>query len=793
MGAITPLSPSPFAPSPQKTRCKRRERGAKHFFPQLIVLLLFISLFTTGITPAQAHANLVRSEPGANAVLDGSPSQVRLWFSETPEPGFTKIQLLDKNGKEITGVGSLSVDPGNNQLLSVSLPTLSPGIYTVVWRATSAVDGHSTAGGFAFAVGRDQVPVGGLNPGISGAATSTSGPTVPSVAVRWLSYLSMALLTGGFAFVPLVFQPALNILSRRKRSAEPAPASSSGSFSHASGLFGVLVASWLILLIATIAGAVVETGSASGGNFSFASLIVLLTATRYGTLFWLRIGLLILIGGLLILRQSRWWRREWAMRWWQIGLVFNIVVLLGTSLSSHAAAMTDPTVPVIADWLHMLVASLWLGGLTALLLSLLWLLRTEGDKSGSTAAVLIVRYSQMASVCLITIILTGVIQAFFEVADIANFIDTQYGQVLLLKLGLLLPLSAVGAFNFLLVNRRIKKELDAAEQNESARPWQVIVRRTVASEIGLIAAILLVTGILTTLPPSREAFGTGIVARGQQDDLRIVVAANPGLPGLNVFDIYIKDMLNRPVTGIEKVALLISMQAHNMGQSEADAVSVGYGHYVAQGAYLSMVGTWQTIVLVRRPGQFDTRLPLTMSVISTTQQLPTSPVLIAPSRLFLGLEIIVGGALLFIGARRLGRARRWAGWLGFGLGTIGVILGLAVGAGGFATGVSAIPALQNPIPADAASLTRGQGIYQANCESCHGTSGAGDGPLGKNLNPPPANFQIHMAAGHTDGELFNWVTQGIEGSAMPSYGATLTENQRWDVINYIRTFAGVSK
>src|SRR5258708_30619322 len=145
-----------------------------------------------------------------------------------------------------------------------------------------------------------------------------------------------------------------------------------------------------------------------------------------------------------------------------------------------------------------------------------------------------------------------------------------------------IPLSAVGGYNFLLVRRRIKKEINSPTQDVSCRPGQPIIRRTVWTEIALIATILLVTGILTTLQPSREAFGTGIVARGQQDDLRVIVAVNPGLPGLNVYDIYIKDLLNRPVTGIEKVALDISMGEHNMGVSHAEVVSGGEGHYGTQ-------------------------------------------------------------------------------------------------------------------------------------------------------------------------------------------------------------------
>src|SRR5581483_3487282 len=89
-------------------------------------LLISLILLSSGITPAHAHANLVRSEPEANAVLDTPPTQIRLWFSETPEPGFSQIQLLDRSGAVIPGVGSLQADPSDSRLLWLRVPILTP-------------------------------------------------------------------------------------------------------------------------------------------------------------------------------------------------------------------------------------------------------------------------------------------------------------------------------------------------------------------------------------------------------------------------------------------------------------------------------------------------------------------------------------------------------------------------------------------------------------------------------------------------------------------------------------------
>src|SRR5258708_4502378 len=251
-------------------------------FYALVLLFLAIS-FAIGLRTASAHANLVRSQPTANQVLDGPPSEVKLWFSEVPDPNFSSVQLFDKLSNPVSGVGTLHLNASDNILLSAALPAVTPGVYTVVWRATSAVDGHVTNGGFAFVVGRDQVPAGGLKPTITSAEPASSGPTLPDVLVRWLTYLSMALLTGGFAFAPLVFEPALETLPRSTPSRKSGPTIPEGSFSHDSGLFGLLVASWLLLVIATVAGAYIQAGAVSGGDpLAPGDLSALLTASRYG-------------------------------------------------------------------------------------------------------------------------------------------------------------------------------------------------------------------------------------------------------------------------------------------------------------------------------------------------------------------------------------------------------------------------------------------------------------------------------------------------------------------------------
>src|SRR5690606_16116463 len=114
-----------------------------------LIGLCFIVLITTQVS---AHANLVRSEPPANASLDEPPEAIHIWFTEPLELSYSRINLLDANGDSIE-LPPGEINPADAKQLSVSLPALSNGIYTVSWRVVSAADGHPTEGSFAFGVG----------------------------------------------------------------------------------------------------------------------------------------------------------------------------------------------------------------------------------------------------------------------------------------------------------------------------------------------------------------------------------------------------------------------------------------------------------------------------------------------------------------------------------------------------------------------------------------------------------------------------------------------------------------
>jgi mono/diheme cytochrome c family protein len=94
--------------------------------------------------------------------------------------------------------------------------------------------------------------------------------------------------------------------------------------------------------------------------------------------------------------------------------------------------------------------------------------------------------------------------------------------------------------------------------------------------------------------------------------------------------------------------------------------------------------------------------------------------------------------------------------------------------------------MKNPVAADAKSLQKGKQLYDANCATCHGPNGAGDGLLAASLNPKPAPISKKTIGDLPDGELFWKISTGK--LPMPAFEKTQSKINIWHIVNYIRTF-----
>jgi len=109
-----------------------------------------VTALLLGAGVAWSHAFLERAEPRVGSTVKAAPSQVRVWFTETLEPAFSTLEVVNQSGDRVDR-GPAHVDAANPAMLQVPLKRLAPGTYRVKWRVLS-VDTHVTEGDFTFRI-----------------------------------------------------------------------------------------------------------------------------------------------------------------------------------------------------------------------------------------------------------------------------------------------------------------------------------------------------------------------------------------------------------------------------------------------------------------------------------------------------------------------------------------------------------------------------------------------------------------------------------------------------------------
>ena len=298
-------------------------------------------------------------------------------------------------------------------------------------------------------------------------------------------------------------------------------------------------------------------------------------------------------------------------------------------------------------------------------------------------------------------------------------------------------------------------------------------RRLLTSEMIMGVTVLLSVGVLTTLPPARVASEAPMLSGSQEaDDLQIELEVTPGRPGLNTFQ-------------IKDVSLRFAPTTVDLPPGRTQLTAQGNGEYHAEGGFLALPDAWQLQVAVRREGAYDAYANFDFNVggpaeaINSGQAIPWFRV---SGSLLLATALAYGFALhLLVRGRRQTVAYRY-------------VPGAALLLAGFLI-LSNPPGNQktllvNPIAPNVDSIASGGVLYEQNCLPCHGVSGAGDGPVGRTLNPPPADLILHTVPGvHPDGRLYDWISNGFPDSVMPAFKDNLTDEERWHLVNYIRTLS----
>jgi copper transport protein len=751
---------------------KRPQAGASVRGAVLIMLCVMAHLMLPA-SPVAAHAFLESSDPVANAVLPTAPQAITLTFTEPLETSYSRAELFDETGAQVPGATS-SIGP-QPRTMTVTIPAgLGNGTYSLLWRTLSTADGHTAQGYLPFTIGTEaDVRV------VAPPAVDSSSGALPEwtlAAARWLALLGMAAVAAVWPVWLFVVRPAISPawqlgpkLTRRVRR-------------YVTGAFG-------FSLLANVLALVVQAAAISGPADLLTGLTTTLADTRYGTWWLVRVGVLLVFAAVLLGTAWWWpWRRRPATL---LALVACAALPLPFSMISHASAEPAGQATAVAfDYVHLLGASLWTGGLLFLVVALA---PTVRDLTAAGRRVVLgralPRFSLLALIAWGVMGFTGLYSAWRQVGNIPALTGTPYGQTLILKLILIVPLLGLGAFNLAVVTRKLR----AAQTEERVEGWSNHFVSALIAEAVIVTLLLGVVGMLIGTPPARQ------VLQQQAGSLRIALDASgqtgtliitPGTVGPNHYRLELgsghEAHLRNP--GVADATLRLSLPERQTGQIDVPLIGAAAGGFEAHGSELAFPGDWQMQVTVRTPGQPDW-------VAATTQPISSNAVpaqIPSPPPLF-GVAGIAALALLVFGVAGIAFAifgttptfRKEAAGLGSAAIIAGVVLlfqaRLSVGA------VAAVDPAAGLASLDPAAVVRGDALFSQNCALCHGVDARGDGPGAASLTRPPADLTAGHALMHTDDDYAYWIENGIEGTDMPAFGDELEDGAIRDVIAYVRS------
>ncbi|MEE1773271.1 copper resistance protein CopC [Streptomyces sp. JV185] len=629
MTATAPhFGPPPSAPT------TRRPLASAALLAVLVGLVFGVLLGGAG--PASAHAALTGSDPQDGAVVATAPKEVTLTFSEQVALGDGSIRILDPAGKRAdTGAAPRDLQSGSTVKYGVSLHSgLPDGTYTVAWQAVSA-DSHPVSGAFTFSVGAPSKTAVALPKDQAGGGLVG---TLYDIA-RYAAYAGFILLAGGSAFVLACWQ--------RGAGARP--------------LQRLVARGWMTLTVATLAMLLLRNPYTGSGKLADAFDLDGLKAvldTKPGAALVSRLLLLgasaLFIAVLFGAYSKREDERE--KRDLTIGLAIGGTVIAagiaGTwALAEHASTGIQPGIAMPVDVLHLLAVAAWLGGLTALLVALY--------RTPDIDATAVRRFSGIAFGSVIVLAATGVYQSWRQVGTWSALTGTGYGQLLLVKVGLVAVLIVIAWFSRRWTARLVTGGGSAATEpgdengkrssakapekagGDPARAAQLArqraamataekkrirdadpdrsgLRRSVLAEVGVAVALLAVTTVLTSTEPARteeEAAraSTAVAAPANEGPVSLELPFDtggekgkgtvrmeiaPARPGANELHLWI-DGADGKAMDVPEVKVAFTLESKDIGPLPVLPARLAEGHWTAAGVQIPMAGNWKVAVTVR--------------------------------------------------------------------------------------------------------------------------------------------------------------------------------------------------
>jgi len=588
----------------------------------LVFLILVI-----GVPSAYAHPFLLDSEPSQAVNAPIGTTQIITKYSEAVEIDFSELKVFDSNGNQIDN-GDTAYYEGESSLV-ITTPPLEDGTYTVTSKVLSKVDGHLVRAAIIFGVGEAQVDVSLLE-----SQDESETTFLPEAAARFPGIVGQTVVLGSTISAIAIWgtqrkyfgKENLTLINQTYRS----------KFSKITGvaLVGVLVSNFVMIAVQTVR---LETSPIDvlGTTFGATWLIrMIITITLLGIWFWME-------------RKPHLTNKKHVPM-----LIVSLALIFTTTMFGHGTA-SELVAPMILDYVHNLLASVWIGGVIFFSFVILpTLAKLDWMEKEKTVLAILPRYSGMVTIALGILIITGPTLLWFLESYVTSITNSTYGFLIFAKIFLALIMIGLGAYFQFKVQRPAVKNLggaigagvfgfgekppdiskegfepptiEALASKKLAKPLKAsaVTGIILLGVVSLLVNSSLPAGEVQTADAQTATFGFSSVLFSEQ--AKFDVSVLPVGVGPNTISVVVSTIDGEPMSDVSGLKIKVSNPQRNISPIEISAIQSSDEVTEFEGeATFGFAGTWQIEIEAQRTQTanesviFDVLVKPTLSEIRT--------------------------------------------------------------------------------------------------------------------------------------------------------------------------------
>ena len=526
-----------------------------------------------GFPLAYGHPFLLDSEPaqGQNAAV--GTTQIVTHYSEAVEIDFSELKIFDSDGNQVDKRDTTYYNAESS--LVITTQPLEDGVYTIASKVLSKVDGHLVHAAIIFGVGDVQIDASLLE-----SQEQSETTFVPESIGRFPGLVGQTIVLGGVIASLAIWSTGQ---TRFKEQIALIDSSFRARFSKVIG-FGI---------IAVFASNFIMLGVQTW-RLEASPLDVI--ETTFGSTWLTRMILTIILIGI-------WF---WIERKNQISfktqlpmLVFALALIATTTMMGHGAS-TEMAPPIILDYVHNLLSSIWIGGVIFLGFVILpSITKLDANVRDKITSSLIPRFSGMIIISLGILIITGPMLLWFLDSNVSSLTESTYGKLIMLKIAIASAMIAFGGFYQIRFTQQAKKDLKSTAIFKK-------LKKPLRFEAGLGIALLAVVALLvnSSLPagevqsvsavPGINGFESSLFSENARFDVKVV----PVGIGSNQISVVVSGLDDEPLADISALKIKVSNPLRSIAPIEAEVTENEingqdvFTKYSAEPTF-SFAGVWQ--------------------------------------------------------------------------------------------------------------------------------------------------------------------------------------------------------